>query len=111
MPSFWMFHSFACWLHDAECLLGIAQGDFIVSVRHTVGQYGVCNALAVEPVCHIMPFVVHGEMAVSTSRAHHDGKSVAFFSGIDFDGRFCYIERAFFHLAGHAVVIGRAVLP
>lgn len=45
--------------------MGVAQRYIMVSVWHTVFQYGVCDALCVEPVCHIVPFVIHCQAYVS----------------------------------------------
>ena len=56
--------------HQPDSLMGVAQRYIMVSVWHTVFQYGVCDALCVEPVCHIVPFVIHCQAYVSLSLIH-----------------------------------------
>ena len=39
-----------------------------MSVGHAVAEYGVCDALTVEPVGHVMSLVSHGQGPVGSSR-------------------------------------------
>ena len=73
--------------HQPDSLMGVAQWYIMVSVWHTVFQYGVCDALCVEPVCHIVPFVIHSQAYVSPSGTSHDSQSVRFGCRINGKGR------------------------
>ena len=56
--------------------LRILNRHTVVAIRHTVMEYDGCYSHIVEERSPVKAFVVHGEMAVSSSRAYHHSLSV-----------------------------------
>ena len=101
--------------YEADGLLGVRQGNFVVPVRHAVLQHRIRDALRCKPGCHVVPFVVHGETAVSAAGTHDDGHTVGLGRTVDGNGRIDHIGDAsafqIFLRTGQPVGIGRTVRP
>lgn len=82
-----------------------------MSVGHAVAEYGVCDALTVEPVGHVMSLVSHGQGPVGSSRTGYNGHSVSVLCGIDCQYRFFHVERTVFYLLGHFIGVRCTVGP
>ena len=62
--------------HKAYGSLCIFYRYTVVAIRHAVMEYDGCYSHVVEERSPVKAFVVHGEMAVSSSRAYHHSLSV-----------------------------------
>ena len=79
--------------YQSHGLLGILDGYPIGSVWHAVFQYDDGNAHAVEERCPLRAFVLHGQMAVATTRADDDGTPRRLALGRQIDRHLCHILR------------------
>ena len=56
--------------HNADRLLGIFERHTVALLGNTVFQHHICGSLRIEPLCHVVPFVGRGLMAVTATRTH-----------------------------------------
>ena len=58
--------------HKAHGLFGISKRNLVLSLRQTIFEHHVCNALVVEPLRHIVSFVSRGLPNIAPAGAYHN---------------------------------------
>ncbi len=64
--------------HKAHGLFGISKRNLVLSLRQTIFEHHVCNALVVEPLRHIVSFVSGGLPHITSAGAYHNCLAVWF---------------------------------